>query len=68
MNQALLNYFCNSWSVKTGICFRYGKRNLDVGKLFGHKKQYDSQQMKTQPPISTYIEILCILLAINSNC
>jgi len=44
------------------------KINCYVGKLFGHNKEYDSQQMKTQPSVSRYIEILRILLAVNSNC
>ena len=40
---------------------------MNVGKLFGHKKQYDSQQIKAQPSVSRYIELLRILLAVNSN-
>jgi hypothetical protein len=38
---------------------------LNVGKLFGHKKQYDNQQIKAQPSVSRYIELLRILLAVN---
>jgi hypothetical protein len=54
MKQANLNYLCNFWTVKSGIYFRYGKSNFYVGKLFGNKKQYHSQQMKTAIYIKVY--------------
>jgi len=46
MDQAHLNYLCNCWSVKTGINFRYGKSNLNVGKLLDIRNNMTASKSK----------------------